>query len=233
MSSLPSHSVHLRHPNDLKMLREPTGNAAARATAPSAVGGKRAATRQRLMDACSALIVRDGFESVSMTSVADEARITRQTVYRYFPNAREIVRATLMRGGRELIEGQLLVFAEEGDPRDLLVESVMAALRMIDRNPLLQTAWASRDYPQAMLRSTTDPAFSDRAIAGMRPIAVQLGWSLRETREAYEVIARTVMSFLTIPPNPPLSEDELRRSLYRRMIPAMGACAPYGAARGN
>ena len=91
---------------------------------PESFTGKRAATRHRLMDATAQLIVRDGFDAVSMTSVAEEAGITRQTVYRYFPNARELVRATLMRGGRDLLEGQILVFQAQGNPRELLVEAV-------------------------------------------------------------------------------------------------------------
>jgi len=218
MSSPTTHSVPVSH---LKAV--PARSAANRFDPPGAFSGKRAATRHRLMDACGAIIVGDGFEAVSMTSVAEEAGITRQTVYRYFPNAREVVRATLMRGGRELLEGQLLVFTEEGDPRELLVEAIMAALRLIENNALLRTAWASRDYPQAMLRSIFDPAFASRAVQGLGPIATQLGWNERETREAYEVIARTVMSFLTIPPPAALSEFELRDALHRRFLPAVGA----------
>jgi AcrR family transcriptional regulator len=176
------------------------------------------------MDACAALIMREGFRGVSMTSVAEEAQITRQTVYRYFPNAQEVMRATILRGGRELLEGQLLVFAEEGRPQDLLVEAVMIALRMIEQNPLLRRVWASQEYPQAMLRSTIDPAFSELAVAGLQPIAQQLGWSDRDAREAYEIISRTVMSFLTVPPLPRLSEEALRSALHRRLLPALGAC---------
>ena len=189
---------------------------------PEAFTGKRAATRHRLLDAATQLIVRDGFDAVSMTAVAEEAGITRQTVYRYFPNARELVRAALMRGGRELLEGQILVFQGEGDPRELLVEAVMAALRTIRHNPLLRTAWASRDYPQAMLRSVFDPAFAARGVEGLGPIARQLGWSDIDTREAYEIIARTVLSFLTIPPPDQVSEESLRGSLRRRLLPALG-----------
>ena len=192
---------------------------------PESFTGKRAATRHRLMDATAQLIVRDGFDAVSMTSVAEEAGITRQTVYRYFPNARELVRATLMRGGRDLLEGQILVFQAQGNPRELLVEAVMAALRTIRHNPLLRTAWASRDYPQATLRSVFDPSFTDRGVEGLDPIARQLGWSKVDTREAYELIARTVLSFLTIPPSEHLSEDELRGSLRRRLLPALGVTA--------
>jgi AcrR family transcriptional regulator len=201
----------------------PSGSASSGLQKPTGFSGKRIATRHRLMDACGAIIVRDGFEAVSMTSVAEEAGITRQTVYRYFPNAREVVRAALMRSGRELLEGQLLVFSEDGEPRELLIEAIMAALRLIENNALLRTAWASRDYPQAMLRSTFDPAFASRAVEGLKPIARRLGWGERDTEEAYEVIARTVMSFLTIPPRAELSESDLRDMLHRRLLPALGA----------
>jgi len=189
---------------------------------PSTFTGKRAATRHRLMDACEKLIVRDGFESISMTSVAIEAGITRQTVYRYFPNSREVVRATLLRAGRELLEGQVLVFQAEGEPRELIVEAVMAALSVIRHNALLRTAWESRDYPQAILRSIFDPAFVARGVEGLQPIARKLGWEERDTREAYEVIARAVMSFLTLPPPAHLSDDEIRGRLTRRLLPALG-----------
>ncbi|MEM9174407.1 MAG: helix-turn-helix domain-containing protein [Myxococcota bacterium] len=192
---------------------------------PESFTGKRAATRHRLLDAAAQLIVRDGFDAVSMTAVAEEAGITRQTVYRYFPNARELVRATLMRGGRDLLEGQILVFQSQGDPRALLVEAVMAALGTIRHNPLLRTAWASRDYPQEMLRSVFDPAFTERGVEGLAPIARQLGWSEGDTREAYEIIARTVLSFLTIPPPEHLSDETLRGALGRRLLPALGVSA--------
>lgn len=191
---------------------------------PEAFTGKRAATRHRLMDAAAQLIVRDGFDAVSMTAVAEQAGITRQTVYRYFPNARELVRATLMRGGRDLLEGQILVFQGEGDPSDRLVESVMAALRTIQHDPFMRTAWSSRDYPQAMIRSIFDPAFIERGVEGLAPIARQLGWNDRDRREAFELIARTVVSFLTVPPPDEMSEDELRDMLRRRLLPALGSC---------
>lgn len=189
---------------------------------PEAFTGKRAATRHRLMDAAAQLIVRDGFDAVSMTAVADEAGITRQTVYRYFPNARELVRATLLRGGRDLLEGQILVFQGEGDPSERLVESVMAALRKIQHDPLLKTAWASRDYPQAMIRSIFDPAFIDRGVEGLAPIARQLGWTEQDRREAFELIARTVVSFLTVPPPTGSADGAVRDVLRRRLLPALG-----------
>ena len=185
--------------------------------------GKRVATRHRLMDACSEIIVEEGFSAVSMSSVAEKAGITRQTVYGYFSNARAVIWATLIRGGREVLEGQLLVLAEKGEPRELLVEAVMTALRLINESALHRKAWASADFPHLMLRATVDPAYMTRAVEGLRPIARELGWSEKDTWEAYEIIARTVVSLLITPPPSGTKENELRDILYRRLIPALGA----------
>ena len=189
---------------------------------PAGLKGKRAATRERLLDACAALVVRDGFDGVTMTAVAEEAGITRQTVYRYFPNARDLVRATMMRGGRRVLDGQLVVFESEGAPADLLVEAVLSALRTVREDPLLTAAWSARDNPQAIVRSIFDPSFAATGVEGLRSIATRLGWSGQDTHEAYEIIARTVLSYLTLPPPEPLDERALRSVLERRMLPALG-----------
>jgi len=91
-----------------------------------------------------------------------------------------------------------VVFFEQGDPKPLLVEAVMAAILIIRHNALLRTAWASSNYPQAMLHSIFDPSFAAAGGEGLRSIAARLGWRERDTRDVYELIARTVMSFLTM-----------------------------------
>ncbi len=199
----------------------PSAASVARKT-PTGLRGKRAATRDRLLDACASLIVRDGFEGVTMTAAAEEAGITRQTVYRYFPNARELVRATLLRGGRRVLDGQLLVFQAVGEPGALLVEAVLSALRAVRSDPLLTAAWGARENPQALVRSIFDPSFASEGAEGLAPIAARLGWDASDAREAYEMIARTVISYLTVPPPEPMDEAVLRDVLERRLLPALG-----------
>ncbi len=188
----------------------------------AALSGKRVATRHRLMDACGEIIVREGFAAVSMSSVAEKAGITRQTVYGYFSNSREVIFATLVRAGLAVLEGQLRVLASDGPPRELLVEAVMTALRLIDESELQRKAWSSEDFPHCMLRATLDPVFVSRAVEGMGPLARRLGWNRAETWEAYEIVARTVVSLLVTPPAK-VDEAGLRDILHRRLIPALGA----------
>ena len=202
--------------------RMPPSAASVARRSPIGLKGKRAATRDRLLDACGALIVRAGFEAVTMTAVAEEAGITRQTVYRYFPNARDLVRATLLRGGRRVLDGQLLVFRGVGEPGALLVEAVLSAIRAVRSDPLLTAAWSARENPQALVRSIFDPSFTSDGAEGLRPIARRLGWTDQDAREAYEMIARTVISYLTLPPPEPMDESALRDVLERRLLPALG-----------
>ncbi len=193
--------------------------------APGLISGRRALTRNRLLDACAALVVELGFESVSMTAIAERAQITRQTAYRYFPNAREALQAMLQREAQQILEGQLTIFGDGGEPGTLLVESVLSTLRRIEQNDVLRAAWSSRHYPQAphaILRSTLDPAFAERAIGGLHSIGEHLGWSERDRREAYDVIVRAVVSLLTLPPASSATEADLRDLLRRRLLPALG-----------
>jgi AcrR family transcriptional regulator len=183
--------------------------------------GKRAATCHRLMNACSTLIVRSGFQSVSMTAIAEEAGITRQTVYRYFSNASEVVSATLMRAGREVLEAQSLVYREEGEARDLIVTAVMTSLRLITHNVLLVKALNSGGNPRLLFSATLDDSMVERSVQELLHIGADVGWDEQECREVNEVIVRTINSFLMMPPRDQ-RESVIRAQLYKRLIPALG-----------
>lgn len=183
--------------------------------------GKRHATRHRLLDACAAVIVRAGLRGVSMTAIAEEAGITRQTVYRYFANADELVAATMLRTGREIQEACLMILREEGDPRDQVVDAAMMAHRLLVQSKLIARAWESDEFRSVMFHTATDDSVLGRAVEGMRPLGARCGWDDDEIRLVFDVIARTVISFLTIPPADS-SDSGLRAILYRRLLPAIG-----------
>ncbi len=183
--------------------------------------GKRAATCHRLMNAAAAIIVRSGFSAVSMTSIAEEAGITRQTVYRYFANASDVVAATLLRAGREVLEAQYLVYREEGDPRDLIVTSVLTALRLITHNVLLVKALTCGGNPRLGFNAGLDGEIADRSVEELRQIGDVVGWDEKERYEVNEVIVRCVNSYLMMPARDQ-RESSIRVDLYKRLIPALG-----------
>ena len=183
--------------------------------------GKRAATRHRLMNACATIIVESGFRSVSMTAVAEQAGITRQTVYRYFANSREVIDATLLRAGREVLEAQFLVLREQGEPRDLIVTAVITSLRLINHNMLLVKALNSGGNPRALFSATLDSDLQTRSAEELKRIGDRVGWDEQECSEASEVITRCVNSYLMMPPRE-RTEAAIRKTLHKRLIPALG-----------
>lgn len=51
----------------------------------------------KILDAARFLFLSEGFQNTSMDRVAAEAKVTKQTVYRYFPSKAELFKAVLMR----------------------------------------------------------------------------------------------------------------------------------------
>ncbi len=183
--------------------------------------GKRAVTRHRLMDACETIIVDSGFRAVSMTAIAEQAGITRQTVYRYFANSREVIDATLLRAGREVLEAQYLVLRERGEPRDLIVTAIITSLRLINHNMLLVEALNSSGNPRALFSATLSSDVTARSAEELKRIGDRVGWDEQECSEVSEVITRCVNSYLMMPPRVG-TEAAIRDTLYKRLIPALG-----------
>ena len=202
---------------DLRLVSAATPGAA---TGPE-LKGKRAVTQHRLMNACASIIVRSGFRAVSMTAIAEEAGITRQNVYRYFANADEAVKATLARAGREVLEAQLMIYREQGEPRDLIVTAVMTSLRLVTMNVLLVKALSSSGNPRALFSAGVDRETTRRAVQELKVIGDRVGWDEAECAEVHEILARTINSFLMMPAREQ-SEAAIRRMLYKRLVPALG-----------
>ena len=52
---------------------------------------------ERILEGAERLFIRDGIDSVSMNAIADEARIARKTLYKYFSSKQEIALAIFKR----------------------------------------------------------------------------------------------------------------------------------------
>jgi AcrR family transcriptional regulator len=72
----------------------------------------RANQRERILDAAERLFILKGIDGVSLSAIVREARITRATLYEYFPNKQEVAWAILQRifelgrvGAAEQVQG--------------------------------------------------------------------------------------------------------------------------------
>src|SRR5215213_10621799 len=75
---------------------------AARKSADQSLPGKRERTRARLIEAAAKLIGEDGYAALVLEAVAEEAGVTRRTIYDHFRNKDELIVAVIYRERSEL-----------------------------------------------------------------------------------------------------------------------------------
>lgn len=93
--------------------------------------------RRRIVDAATACLDRAGLAKTSLSDVAAEAGVTRQTVYRYFPSLNDILRAVALAGVEEFAGRMERHLAAFGTAVEVAVESVVFAVRTLPGEPHL------------------------------------------------------------------------------------------------
>jgi len=185
--------------------------------------GDDAEARRRLIEATRRCIERFGPERVTLGDVAEEAGVTRPTVYRYFDTGEDLLRAAFVVATGGVLErtvAHALTFAEPGER---LVEGFVYLWREIPADPHLGPIFAggeegrrarsnllsdlSLEVGSRWLRSLSDDA------AGLKP---------EELDEFVELLIRLLDSFLFEPGPHPRDEDELRAFLRRWVLPVTG-----------
>jgi TetR/AcrR family transcriptional regulator len=99
--------------------------------------------RRLLLDAARRCIVRRGDAQIRMAEVADEAGVSRSTLYRYFPGRNEVLLGLmLMRVDRAL--GDLVrSLRHPDDPVRSLPEMVLARVESVEGDPLNEALFAT------------------------------------------------------------------------------------------
>src|SRR5690349_875350 len=93
--------------------------------------------RRRIVEAATACIDRVGLAKTSLSDVAAEAGVTRQTVYRYFPGLADILGAVAIARVEEFAERMERHLATFGSAAEVAVESVVFAVRTVPDDPHL------------------------------------------------------------------------------------------------
>jgi len=109
--------------------------------------------REQLLDVTTALALARGFHDVSIEAVAREAGITRALVYQHFGDLPSLLEAVV---GREMsralsqVSVTTLPDLREGDPRELMIDSLRAFLRAVRDHPrtwrLVRVPWREEAY---------------------------------------------------------------------------------------
>ncbi|MEQ0558536.1 TetR/AcrR family transcriptional regulator [Amycolatopsis sp. NEAU-NG30] len=181
--------------------------------------------RRRIVEAATACLDRVGLAKTNLSDVAAEAGVTRQTVYRYFPGLKDILRAVALAGVEEFAGRMARHLATFGSAAEAAVESVVFAVRTVPGEPhlglLLQAGEA--DFFTDGVISPLGFSFGARILRTVPVDWAAAGITTDEDLEGLaEVLMRLFMSFLQYPATRPRDDDELRALVRRWIGPALG-----------
>lgn len=161
------------------------------------------ATEERILDSAYALIARLGVRKMTYEDIAAKASVSRQTVYRYFPNKEELVRRLMEREANRFFIALERAVPKEDDLEHALGRSMTFTLDYIRTHPLL--SWVYENEPNELLPHLTvqwSPIL-DAARNFLQPYiqrAVAAGRISRSrARIAGDWITRVGISYLTTP----------------------------------
>jgi AcrR family transcriptional regulator len=111
--------------------------------------------RRRILDAAMRLFVEDGFDAVSMRSIADAIEYSAATIYLYFRNKDDIFYALLQEGFHLLMEKQMSV-QETPDPLERLTAHGRAYVDFALERPQLYEIMFSLRGPEVHMKTDMD-----------------------------------------------------------------------------
>jgi len=180
--------------------------------------GKRSGVneaRARLIEAATNCYRRDGVEHTGLKSIAAEARISRQTIYRYFKSRREILKAVIQHDFDFFWRSITVRLQTIEKFEDYLIEALLLTLDYAENNP----------DSLIMFRADSAPALEDFLVSD-QDHALRFTWLLRPQYESRigassplldaqlvilcEWFNRTLISYLCRPSSIFKSPDELR-----------------------
>jgi AcrR family transcriptional regulator len=177
--------------------------------------------RRRIVDAATACLDRVGLAKTSLSDIAAEAGVTRQTVYRYFPRLPDILSAVAIAGVEAFAARMERHLATFGSPAEVAVESVLFSLHAVPGEPhlgLLLEAGEGDIFTGAV----TSPQSFALGARILRNVPVDWAGAGVSTDEDFQGLAEILMRlFLSFLRYPSYSDDELRAFVRRWLGPAL------------
>lgn len=176
----------------------------------------------RILDAVDEVVAEHG-SAIRLADVARRLGVTRQTVYRYFPNADALLMASAMRAVDGFIDQVVDYVRGVIDPVTAIVESVSFGVEILAGDPQLENLLTRRQDGEALTSLTSDTAITF-CLSVFRRFDVDWrlhGFDDAALRELVEMTLRSVQSLLIDHGQPQRKGSELRRFLARWLGPAI------------
>lgn len=176
----------------------------------------------RILNAVDEVVAEHG-PAISLADVARKLGVTRQTVYRYFPNADALLVASAMRAVDGFIDQAVQRVSGQKDPVIAVVECVSFGIENLVGDPQLESLLTRRQEDDAVVSLTGDTAIAFCLSVFHR---LDVDWTLHgfgtnALGELAEMTLRTVQSLLTDPGQERRDGIALRRFVTRWLGPAI------------
>jgi AcrR family transcriptional regulator len=181
--------------------------------------------RQRIVDATARCIDRHGVAKTTLSDVATELGVTRQTVYRHFARVSDIVGEVATQGAEAFVDRMIAHLDGVESPSEAVVEGIVYCVRTIPTDPRLSLLLQIGDSAAFGRGVTTLDALGYGAQMLRR---FPVDWASAGVREddldgLAEMIMRIFTSLLQHPGDKQRDEDELRGWLNRWLAPALSS----------
>jgi AcrR family transcriptional regulator len=181
-----------------------------------------AEARDRIISAAMRCIDRHGPTKTSLSDVAAELGVTRQTVYRLFASTDELFKAVSIASADSFVDQLAARVSGMTDPADMIVECMAFTVeRLLDERYLSLLLVSGRSVPGPEQFTSAIP----KALTGQLLDQLPVDWKSVGLTPAgrgrlVEIYLRTLQSFV-IDPGPRRSARELRDLLKAWLAPAV------------
>lgn len=178
-------------------------------------------SRDRIIDAASRCLARSGLERTSISAIAREAGVSRQTIYNHFETKQEIIEQALETAASNAAERINAAAITNTSAAGFVVELCMSAVDEYSRNPAISPV-----IPLLQGEDARQSVLAPHGLAVARhfvePILSYVPDRKPDLDEMTETLLRFVLSLMTLQSDITRSPDALRRYLNRVLVPAMG-----------
>lgn len=179
--------------------------------------------RERIVAAATSCVDKFGPAKTTLSDVANELGVTRQTVYRYYPSHSELLEAVAQAGLADFVQRMTAHLATFDSAADVAIEAVVFAIEEIPSEPSIGLLLQAGETEVFSRDVTTSMSFSIGADI-LRDIPVDwsaIGVKDDELEGLAEMLMRMFVSFLQYPADPPYTADDIRALVRRWLGPAL------------
>ncbi|GAA1976615.1 TetR/AcrR family transcriptional regulator [Catenulispora subtropica] len=182
-----------------------------------------AEARQRIIDATARCVDRFGVTKTTLSDVATELGVTRQTVYRHFAGVGDIVAEVAAQGADAFVDRLVAHLHGVTDPADAVIEGMVFCVRTIPAEPRVSLLLQRGDTDAFGRGATTGTtiAYGARMLRRFPVDWAAAGITDGDLHGLAEIIMRLLTSLLQHPSDPPQDDVQLRALLHRWLAPAL------------